>query len=336
MMEARLSVILPVRDAARTLESAVQSCLDQSFEAFELLIVLNGSRDASGELADTMARRDARVRVLVSAEEGGVTEAMRVGVEAAACPVIARMDADDISQPERFARQWDALEHDCSLGVVSCLVRLETPLGEGMQRYVDWVNALRTPEDVSRERFVECPVIQPSTMMRRETLEAAGGYRPTEWAEDHDLWLRMLATGVRIGKVEEELFEWRDSPGRLTRSHEMYGEAQVWRMKAHHLAREPAVRERGVAICGAGPIGKRLARLLVDHGVVLHGFFEVNPRRIGGRIAGVPVAGPQEFGRRWREAVLLSAVGVAGGRDRVRTLARTAQYVEGRDFWCCC
>ena len=142
--------------------------------------------------------------------------------------------------------------------------------------------------------------------------------------------------GVRFGKVEEKLFVWTDSPGRLTRSHDMYGQDQVWRMKAHHLARETGVRDRGVAICGAGPIGKRLASLLAAEGVVVHGFFEVNPRRIGARIAGVPVAGPDEFGSRWRTAVALSAVGVAGGRARVRALARAAGYQEGSDFWCCC
>ena len=118
-----------------------------------------------------------------------------------------------------------------------------------MQRYVDWVNTLQTPGDVARERFVECPVIQPSVMMRRQALELVGGYRQTEWAEDHDLWLRMLARGVRFGKVDEVLFEWTDGPTRLTRTHAMYGEDQVWSMKAHHLAREEAVRQHGVAIC---------------------------------------------------------------------------------------
>ena len=107
-------------------------------------------------------------------------------------------------------------------------------------------------------------------------------------------------------------------------------------MKAHHLARLPDVPERGVAICGAGPIGKRLGRLLTAEGVTLRGFFEVNPRRIGERIGGVPVAGPDEFGSRWREAILLSAVGIEGGRDRVRRLAEGEGYQEGEDFWCCC
>ena len=335
-MKVQLSVVLPVRNAEATLEEAIASCLEQSFTNLELLVVLNGSEDASAEIAAEFARRDDRIRVLESSVEGGVTEAMALGLRESCCPVIARMDAEDGSAPERFATQRALLESDPLLGGVSCQVRLVGALGGGMSRYVDWVNTLRTPEDVSRERFVECPVIQPSVMLRREVIEAAGGYVATSWAEDHDLWLRMLAQGVRFGKVDEVLLDWRDSEGRLTRSHAMYGEDEVWRMKAHHLARLPSVREQGVAICGAGPIGKRLARLLGGEGVTMNGFFEVHPRRIGNRIGGVPVAGPDEFGVRWREAVLLSAVGLAGGRGRVRDLARPAGYLEGRDFWCCC
>ena len=152
-------------------------------------------------------------------------------------------------------------------------------------------------------------------MARREALLEAGGYRCCGWAEDHDLYLRLLARGMRFGKVPEVLLDWRDGPGRLTRTHPDYAEAQVWRMKAHHLAQLTKVETQGVVICGAGPIGKRLGRLLRAAGVTVHGFFEVHPRRIGQRIGGVPVAGPEEFGARWREAVLLSAVGVDGGRS---------------------
>lgn len=335
-MKTNLSVVLPVRDAEETLELAIGSCLGQTFGEFELLVVLNGCTDRSSGIAREAAGHDRRVRLLESPATGGVTGAMRKGVAATSGVFIARMDADDVCHPERFARQLAMLEGDPTLGAVSCGVRLIDAQGEGMQRYVDWVNGLRSPDDVARERFVECPVIQPTVVMRRAALEDAGGYCDTTWAEDHDLWLRMLCRGVRFGKVDEVLLDWRDGARRLTRSHAMYGEDRVWRMKAHHLAHLEHVRDRGVAICGGGPIGKRLRRLLIGCGVEVRGYFEVNPRKIGGRIGGVPVAGPEEFGTRWRDAVLLSAVGVPGGRDRVRGLALSAGYVEGVDFWCCC
>ena len=257
-------------------------------------------------------------------------------MDQAGAALLARMDADDVAHPERIEKQFAKLQSDPTLVGVSCGVRLLEPVGEGMRRYVNWVNGLVTPAAVARERFVECPIINPSTMLRSEALRHAGGYRQAGWAEDHDLWLRMSEAGARFGKVPEVLLDWRDGATRLTRTHPDYAEAQVWAMKAHFLARLPAARERGVAICGAGPIGKRLGTLLRKEGIAVKGFFEVNPRRIGERIGGGEVAGPDQFGTRWREAVLLGAVGVEGGRSRVRALATETGYREGRDFWCCC
>jgi glycosyltransferase involved in cell wall biosynthesis len=276
------------------------------------------------------------VRVVKSARGLGVAGAMQAGLDVAEAPLVARMDADDVAHPERLAHQAELLAGTPLLDAVSCGVRLIASEGEGMERYVEWVNGLSTPDAVARERFVECPVIQPSLMMRLVPVKRAGGYRQVAWAEDHDLFLRMLRGGARFGKVPEILLDWRDGKARLTRSDPAYAEEQVWRMKAHHLAQERLARKGGVAIGGAGPIGKRLARLLAGEGVEVKGFFDVHPRRIGERIGGSEVAAPDEIGSRWREAVLLSAVGVEGGREKVRELAEAAGYVEGEDFWCCC
>ncbi len=163
-----------------------------------------------------------------------------------------------------------------------------------------------------------------------------GGYRDCPWAEDHDLWLRMLAAGCRIGKTPEMLVEWRDSPRRLTRSDPRYGADARMALRAHHLARLPEVRERGAVVAGAGPIGKSLVRALQAEGVALHGFLEVNPRRIGGRIHGLPVMESLAGLGHWTGAVVLGAVGIPGGRQRVRALALEAGRREGRDFWSVC
>jgi hypothetical protein len=68
----------------------------------------------------------------------------------------------------------------------------------------------------------------------------------------------------------------------------------------------------------------------------VQGFFEVHPRRIGERIHGAEVAGLESFGARWRESVLLSAVGLPGVREEIHQLAVDAGRTEGADFWCVC
>ena len=328
-----ISIVMPVFNAGDTIAEAIESCLHQTRSSFELIVVLDGCTDASSEIVHSF--RDSRIRILARGHRG-VTEASIEAVRAARAPLIARMDADDISHPNRLALQEDFLSSHTHFSAVSGKVRLLNPVGEGMQRYVDWVNSLKNAEDIARGRFVECPVIQPSMMVRRAALDEVSGYRRCEWAEDHDLFLRMLRRKMLIGKVDDLVLSWRDGLGRLTRRHPSYAEEQVWRMKAHHLSLEESVAERGVAICGAGPIGKRLARLLQVQGVQVNGFFEVNPRRVGERISGAEVAGPAEFGKRWRDSTLIGAVGIPGGRETVRKLAVDQGYQEGENFWCCC
>jgi glycosyltransferase involved in cell wall biosynthesis len=332
-MVPAISILLPFHNAADTLAEALESLLAQTFGDWELLAVDDRSGDDSAEIVASFASRDPRVRLMANAGPPGIVGALQTAANATSAEWVARMDADDRCHPERLARQ---VERAGEADVITANVSLFEPLGEGMARYVAWVNALATHEDIANARFIENPVIHPTVLMRRRVLDAAGGYRDVPWAEDHDLWLRMLQHGARFAKVPECLLEWRDSAGRLTRSDARYDEKARQRMRAHHLTATPAVREMGVVIAGAGPIGKSLARELLALGVSVRGFFDVHPRRLGEVIHGAEVAGLEDFGRRWRDAVMLSAVGLAGVREEIRQLAAAAGYVEGRDLWCVC
>jgi len=329
-----VSVLLPFRDAGATLGSAVASMLGQTFGDFELLVIDDGSRDGSERCLEGFP--DRRLRLLPNRGPAGIVGALEYGRSQASGRWIARMDADDLSLPSRLARQLEHGSAHPERGVVACGAALIDAVGPGMARYVEWVNRLVDPRAIADARFVECPLIHPTAMVRSEWLERVGGWRDAGWAEDHDLWLRLLDAGCAFGRVPEVLLEWRDSASRLTRSDPRYGESARMRMRAHFLGRLERVRRQGVVIAGAGPVGKSLSRALAGEGIPLRGFFEVNPRRIGERIHGVEVAGPDEFPTRWREAVLLGAVGIPGGRDRVRALALDHGRVEGEDFWSVC
>ena len=335
-MRPGISIVMPFRNAAATLPEALASVLAQDFGDWELLAVDDRSTDGSAAVVRELAGGDPRVRMLSNEGPPGVVSASVTAGRAAAGEWLARMDSDDLSHPERLSRQWAMTCDRPELDVIGCAVEILSPLGDGMVRHVDWVNTRMEPEEIANARFIENPMVHPSSLMRKSAVEAAGGYREVPWAEDHDLFLRMLERGSVFGKVPETLLKWRDSPGRLTRSDPRYGDACRHRMRAHFLSRMAAVKERGVVIAGAGPIGKTLALELQAKGVGVRGFFDVHPRRIGETIHGAEVAGLDQFGRRWREAVLLSAVGVPGGREEVAGLAEKAGYVEGMDFWGVC
>lgn len=333
-MTPAISVVLPVRDALSTIGEAVESILSQEFEDFDCWVVDDGSTDGTREYLARFS--DSRLHIVSNPGPHGVAEAMQFGVDQARSPWIARMDADDVSRPERLGTLMEWARQYPGCAALKSRVRLLDGLGDGMDRHVAWVNGLETPEAIACARFVESPIAHPSSMIRRDWLQRIGGYRAVEWAEDHDVWMRLLEAGGQVISIPRILVDWRDSPTRLTRADPRYGETARSAMRCHYLARLPEVMERGVVIAGAGPIGKSMSHGLTSLGVVVHGFFEVHPRRIGQTIHGVPVLSSERMAEIWTDAVVLGAVGVPGGREKVRRLAMDHGRVEGCDFWSVC
>jgi len=332
-MSDLVSVIFPVGPGVFDAGLALNDLLGQSYSRLEVVAVLNGCPE--GVRREFLGRNDSRLRIIDLGDEPRLLDALDLAVENCQGRWLARMDADDRCDSTRIERQVALLESgQCE--VASCGISLKGALGDGMQRYVDWVNGLDNPKKVSRERFVESPVVQPTVVMAKCLFEEVGGYFRNGFAEDYDLWLRLLELGARFGKVPELLYDWYDRPDRLTRSDPRFDHKMMLALKADALARLPEIQENGVVISGAGPIGKVLGRELISRGIAVWGYFEVSPKRIGSTCQGAPIAGPWEFGRRWRDAILLAAVGVGGGRMIVRKLANEAGFKEGSDFWCCC
>ncbi len=334
MSEPEVSVVMPMFDAAATVHEAIRSVLDQKDVELELIVVDDHSSDDSRAVAESIA--DPRLRVILNRGEKGVVGAANTGIIEAKAEWVARMDADDRSLPRRFWHQLQFAKQHPEIGVVTGLVRPIQSQGEGMDRYVRWVNDLLGHDQIAANRFIESPVVNPSSMVRREWLERMSGYQDVSWAEDHDLWLRLLEGGCQIGRVDEVVLDWRDSPDRLTRSDPRYGDDARMEMRAHYISRMQGVRERGVIIGGAGPIGKLLARKLIDEKVEVHQFRDVNPKKHGQQIHGIPVVEADPLPQEKERPVLLGAVGVPGGREKVWAWAGRYGYREGVDFWMMC
>jgi hypothetical protein len=241
------------------------------------------------------------------------------------------MDADDECLPTRLALQRARLDEDGAVHVLGCRVRLEGARSEGLQGYVDWQNALLEHDAIARDRFVESPLVHPSVMMRTEALRALGGWRDFPGPEDYDLWLRGFEGGLRFAKLAETLLVWRDSPRRLTRTDPRYSPESFQALKLEALLRGPLAGGRDVVLWGAGGIGKSWARALRAAGGAVVGFVEVDPRKIGGTIAGAPVVGVADADR-WRGPLHLAAVGQRGARERIRAEAARLGLVYGSDL----
>ena len=338
MKVPRVSILLPVFNAAATLAETLQSIQAQSCEYFEVVAIDDGSEDESGDLLLEWSRCDPRFRVLL-ADHQGIVEAPNQGLALCRGEYVARMDADDRMHPERLEKQLAWLEGDLGLSVVSCLVEIfpREETGEGMLVYEAWLNGLVDSAAIEREFFVESPIANPSAMMRREELVALGGYQDRGWPEDYDLWLRYRAAGKRFAKVPEVLHYWREHPRRATHVQGRYSVENFLRAKAHYLCAGPLQERDGLAVWGAGKTGRRLAKHLEREGRAPDVFVDIAPKKIGGTLRRKPVIGPDDLSAWWtrhERPILLAAVASRGARALIRAALDGWGLLEGNDFLC--
>ncbi|HSC74352.1 MAG TPA: glycosyltransferase family 2 protein [Gaiellaceae bacterium] len=313
---------MPVRDAQPFLHEALRSIAEQTHENLEVVVDDDGSLDASAEIAREWAARDRRFR-LVRQEPRGFVAASQRGWAEARGRYIAAMGADDVARPRRLEVQLAALEGE---GLDACgggVAYFPDPT-DGLRRYERWLNSLTTVEAARRDVFVECPIGHPTLFARADAVR----YRAVDWPEDYDLVLRLWAADGRFRNVDEPVLDWRDHAARLARTDERYSLTAFARCKVHYLCLH-VLRERPVVVWGAGPVGKLHARVLSEAGVEVAAFVEVDARKIGKRIYGIPVVSHHDGPR---DGVALGAVAGEAARARLRELAREQGRREGDDF----
>lgn len=215
MGNPRISVAMSVYNNEAYLADAIESVLAQSFGDFEFLIVNDGSTDRSGVIIDDHARRDARIRPLHQANHGLIASLNRA-IEEASAPLIARMDGDDISLSERFARQVAFLDAHPDYGVVGTNTHDMDEAGR-LTECTDF-------HPLDHDAFLAVlangsPLCHPSVMMRRDVVRQVGGYRAAyRHCEDYDLWLR-LSQHTRLASIADRLFLYRRSPEQVSNRH---------------------------------------------------------------------------------------------------------------------
>jgi glycosyltransferase involved in cell wall biosynthesis len=200
-----ISAVLPVYNGEAYVREAVESILAQTFADFELIIINDGSTDGSGVILRELAARDPRI-VLVERANGGLVSALNEGVERAQADLIARMDADDVADPERFALQQARMSVEPELGVLGSFIRIVDKTG----RFIRQGYYPVTPKETARFLVHGSPLAHPTVMMRKEAVKKVGGYRRAfSHCEDYDLWLRISELGYAIANLPKPLLNYR-------------------------------------------------------------------------------------------------------------------------------
>lgn len=335
-MTPRVSVLLPVWNAGKTLTTALRSLERQRENDWECVLVEDGSQDESPEIASRAAGRDPRFRV-VSRPHEGLVAALNAGAALCRAPLVARMDADDWMHRDRLALQCDWLDRHPELDAVGSFVRCfpRRDLRAGARRYEAWLHSLADPLAIWRDRFVECGVAHPTWVLRRERLQALA-YHDHGWPEDYDLLLRLLARGPCVGVVPRRLLGWRRGSDRTSIRDGRYALDRFTACRAQALARDFLKDAGEYVLWGHGPTARALRRALEIHGRRPVAIVEVHPRRLGQTIQGAPVIPPSALGTRadLRRLPLIAAVSGAGPRAQIRRALAADGYRDGIDFVC--
>ena len=329
----KISVLLPVWNAARTLAACVASIRRQSQADFECLLVDDGSTDDSLALAHRLTTRDRRFRI-IARDHHGLVPTLQTGASLCHAPIIARMDADDWMHRDRLALQLKALHEHPDLDAVGTHVRIfpRRGLKPGRRAYESWLNSMQNAKAIRRNRFIECPVAHPSLAIRREAL-IAQPYRDRSWPEDFDLILRLLRSGPCVGIVPERLLGWRDHPERLSRTHRAYDLDRFTACRAWHLSRDFLAGTRDYVLWGHGRTGRALRRA---HAELRHhpvSIVEVHPPPHGKWLHDAEVIPPEALANRPRLPIITSVAG-PGPRGEIRAALEAMGFTEDVDFVC--
>lgn len=291
------SVVMPAFNAERTLGDSVRSVLAQTRSDLELIIVDDGSTDATWELAEGWAAEDMRVRT-IRQRNAGPSAARNTGIAVAAGEYVAFLDSDDLWMPDYAAEMSAALDREPEAGFAHTDAWLFEE-ANGRIRSSTWHDYYpHPPASASWEEvllsLLETNFVMSSTTCRADALATVGGYEVgTRSAEDWDLWLRIVSSGRLPVFAPGCLIIGRDRAGSLSKN-----EAQMWSSMRDVAGRVAANEDLPASV-------RELARRQVDaYGRGLARVEAGGPTRVARRLV---AAGRRLKARHWPGSAWLPA-----------------------------
>lgn len=212
------SVLMSIyaKERPEHLELSLGSLLNQTVLPDEIVLVLDGP--LTPELDRTVTRwaeqHPDRLNLIALSQNVGLGPALRIGLDHCRHELIARMDTDDISLPQRFERQLAFLQAHPSIDVVGSWIG---EFATDPQLVQTIRHTPETSEEIRAFARSRNPISHPSVMLRRSAVSAAGGYLPFLYFEDYHLWARMLLRGSKMANLPEVLLLFRTGYGFLDR-----------------------------------------------------------------------------------------------------------------------
>lgn len=194
----KVSVLMAVRNEEATVEASVRSILRQSFDDLEMIVINDGSTDRTSQLLSRLASQDDRL-LIVEQKNAGLTKSLNTALQLANGEYIARQDGDDVSHPNRLAKQIDILDNRPDI----VLVGSNSIDREDNGSVSEW--GWQDDDQLAQTVFRNTPFPHSSAMMRANIAKRLGGYDESyETSQDMEFWMRLAKEG-RLSMVREPL-----------------------------------------------------------------------------------------------------------------------------------
>ena len=335
MNEPLVSLVMPLRYAARFLPAMLDSLREQTLMQWELLMILDRADSETSRLAREAADHDGRLRVLENRGRG-IIQALETGRLNARGWALGRLDGDDKLPKERLAQMLAALQEGERNTVVSGAVRYFSAAGSvspGYRRYEAWLNANLRNRHAWRQVYRECLVASPNWLMRRRELARIGGFQGLQYPEDYDLVFRWYRRGFRLKVLSEVTLYWREHPERTSRRSSYYQQGSFFRLKVTRFTQLDWSPQKRLYLLGAGQKGKWAARVLKARDVSFR-WLDRYPYQAGGARRKVqdhsllPLEALEAGGQ-----VLVAVYPPLPQRVALNTFLEEKGYREGFDYW---
>ncbi|WP_170000229.1 glycosyltransferase [Campylobacter sp. RM9328] len=208
----KISVIMPVYNAEKYLDEAIQSILNQTYKDCEFIIINDGSTDDSLSIIERYKKQDERI-VLIDRENRGIVASLNEGIQIAKGKYIARMDADDISLPTRFEEQLKIMENDKNIVVCGSWVNI---FGENRKDKV--FKYFEQDKEIKANLIMSCCFAHPSVIMRKSVFVDNNIWYDENFknAEDYHLWTQLAKVG-KFYNIPRVLLNYRFLETSITR-----------------------------------------------------------------------------------------------------------------------
>ncbi len=210
MKVPKISVIMSVYNGESYLTESVNSILNQTFKDFEFIIINDGSVDKTFEILNKIT--DERVKIILNKKNKGLTASLNKCLKVARGKYIARMDADDISEPLRLEKEFNFLEKNREYGVVGTFIKI---FNQNTGEYIFQKKPVKNSEIKEFLKHDNC-LAHGTVLIRKEALESSGHYDERMLqSQDYELWFR-ISRNWKLANIPEYLYTWRDHCGNIS------------------------------------------------------------------------------------------------------------------------